>query len=357
MRDRVAWGVIGLGRIARTFARALAHSETGRLVAAGSRTAETARSFGREFRLDRCHGSYRDLIADPEVQAVYIATPHPFHAEPAILAAESGKHVLVEKPMAVNHPQAAAIVEAARRAGVFLAEAFMYRCHPQTARIAALLREGAIGEVRVIQATFSFQSDFDSASRAWNNGLAGGGILDVGCYPVSMARLVAGVAAGAGFADPVSVTGAGRLNDATGVDEHAVGALLFPGGTAATVATGVAVAQENVVRVFGSGGNLFVPNPWVHAREGGVTARLWLSRKGRRAPEEIVCDTPVTAFTAEADMAGRAILAGRSELPFPGMTWADSLGNMRTLDRWREAIGLVYEAEKAARPAAARSGP
>src|SRR5690606_25764497 len=134
------------------------------------------------------HASYEALLADPAVDAVYIATPHPMHARWAILAAEAGKHILCEKPLALNHGQAMAMVEAAVRHRVFFMEAFMYRCHPQTARLVELIQQGAIGQVRMIEGSFGYRAGFDPNSRVYNNDLAGGGILDVGCYPVSMAR-------------------------------------------------------------------------------------------------------------------------------------------------------------------------
>jgi predicted dehydrogenase/diketogulonate reductase-like aldo/keto reductase len=356
MGRTVNWGILGAGAIAKAFAWAAARTDCARIVAVGSRSQEKAGAFGDTWKIPNRHGSYEALLADPAVQAVYIATPHPQHAAWAIRAAEAGKHVLCEKPVAVNHPQAMAMIDAADEHGVFFMEAFMYRCHPQTRRLVELLRERAIGDVCIIQATFSFQAGFNAESRLWKNDLAGGGIMDVGCYPVSMSRLLAGAATGKDFADPLTVSGAGKLHDVTKVDAHAVGVLGFPGGIAAAVATGIGVGQENVVRVFGTEGSLFVPNPWVAAREGGTAARIVVSRRGQKDRQEIVCDTPVTSFTFEVETASKAILAGHKQPPAPAMTWADSLGNIKTLDRWREAVGLTYEMEKPGRvePAAGR---
>src|SRR5947209_4519922 len=156
MEQRLQWGILGTGRIAHIFARGLAASQTGVLIAIGSRTQASADAFGEGVGAVRRHGSYDGLLADPAVQAVYIATPHPMHAEWAIKAAEAGKHILCEKPLALNHAEAMAVIEAALRHDVFLMEAFMYRCHPQTAKLIELIRSGVIGSVRVIQVTFSF---------------------------------------------------------------------------------------------------------------------------------------------------------------------------------------------------------
>ena len=131
MSNKLAWGIIGTGNIAKTFAKGVAQSKTGRLIAVGSRSQASADKFGEEFKVPKRFASYEALLADPEVQAVYICTPHPMHAEWAIAAANAGKHILCEKPIGMNYPEAMAIVEAATRNNVFLMEAFMYRCHPQ----------------------------------------------------------------------------------------------------------------------------------------------------------------------------------------------------------------------------------
>jgi predicted dehydrogenase len=239
MSEKIRWGLLATGAIAEAFARGVKTSETGELVAVGSRTLGKAEAFGARFEISRCHGSYEELLADAEVDAVYVSTPHPQHAEWTIKAAEAGKHVLVEKPIGLNRYEAQAMFSAARENGVFLMEAYMYRCHPQTQRLVELLREQVIGQVSVIQATFSFQAGFDAQSRLWSNALAGGGIMDVGGYTTSIARLVAGAAQGKPFCDPISVTGAGHLHPETGVDAWAVGVLKFPGGIVASIATGV----------------------------------------------------------------------------------------------------------------------
>lgn len=343
--DRIRWGLLACGAIAKAFARGLAQSETGRLFAVASRDLAKAEAFGREFGAARCHGSYEALLADPEVEAVYISTPHPLHAEWAIRAAEAGKHLLVEKPLGINAAEAETIIETARERGVFLMEAYMYRCHPQTARLVALIREGAIGEVGAIQATFSFAAGFNPDGRLWNNALAGGGILDVGGYTTSISRLIAGAALGRPFAEPLSVAGAGHLHPQTGVDAWAAGVLKFEDGIIASLATGIGLAQENVVRVFGSRGRLLLPDPYVAHRQEAAAGRIVLHRAGTAAPEEIHVPAAATSFAFEADVCGRAIRAGRIEAEPPAMTWADTLGNLRAQEAWRTAVGLTYDAE------------
>ena len=178
---KLRWGILSTGNIARKFAKGVEASQSGESAAVGSRTMEKAESFGDEFGIENRYGSYYDLLASPDFEAVYIAPPHPFHAQWAIRAAECGKHILCEKPLTMNHAEAMAVVEAARENRVFLMEAFLYRCHPQTAKILEIIREGTIGEVRSIDASFSFHTKANLESRLLNHELGGGGILDVGC--------------------------------------------------------------------------------------------------------------------------------------------------------------------------------
>ncbi len=341
MTTTLAWGILGTGSIAKIFARGLSASRTGELVAVGSRTQVSADAFGDAFAVPKRYGSYEALLADSDVQAVYISTPHPLHAEWAIKAAEAGKHVLCEKPLTLNYPEAMAVIEAAQRHNVFLMEAFMYRCHPQTAKLVELIRDKAIGDVRVIQATFSFHSKFDPVSRLLSQEFGGGGILDVGCYCTSMARLIAGAATGHDFAEPLEVKGVAEIGADTRVDEYALASLKFPSGILAQLATGVQVAQENVVQIYGSEGYIVVPEPWMPSRDGSPST-LIVHRKDAQ-PQEIRIEVDRPLYTIEADTIA-TYLEQRQAAP-PAMTWDDSLGNMKTLDRWREEIGLIYDAE------------
>jgi len=341
MSDQLRWGIISTGRIAKQFAGALATARTGRLVAVGSRTREAGENFAREFGGIRAHASYEALLADPEVQAVYIGTPHDTHAELTIRAARAGKHVLCEKPLALNRADAARAVAAARAAGVFLMEAFMYRCHPQTAKLAELVRSGAIGEPRLLTAVFCFNRPVDPALRLFNRALGGGAILDIGCYPVSVARLVAGAATGRAFAEPVEFQATGRLHPAAQVDELAAATARFPGGLVAQLACGITTDREISVRVRGTTGTLELPVPF-HPGFIPGTARILVHRQDL-PPEEIDCSTPGNLYTLEADVVGDAVARGASEAA--PMSWDDSLGNMAVLDTWRAAVGVRYPGE------------
>ena len=342
----LSWGLLATGHIAHTFARDLPRSRTGRLVAVGSRAGESARRFGQEYGLaeDACHGSYAALLTDPRVEAVYLSTPHPQHAEWAIRAVEAGKHVLCEKPLTLNHAEARNVVAAARAHGVLLMEAFMYRCHPQMARVVEIVRSGTLGPVRLIEAAFSFRGNMDPAGRLLHAGLGGGGILDVGGYAMSGARLVAGAALGQDFAEPVEIYGAGRLGE-QGTDEHAVATLRFAGGIVAQIACGVAVNLPRVLRVHGEAGMLEVAEPWT-ASPHSEPAQLRLRRqdRGNTVVEEIVVTPTAPLYAMEADAFADALARGEREVP--AMRLDDTLGNMAALDRWRAAVGVVYPSEQ-----------
>ncbi len=339
MTERVKWGLLATGAIARTFASGVTKSQTGELLAAGSRTQEKADGFCKEFKIPRAYGSYDDLLADPDVQAVYISTPHPMHHKWCIQAIQAGKHVLVEKPIGMNHQEAKEMIDAARVHQVFLMEAYMTRCHPQIPKLIQLIRDGEIGEVRVINAVVSFDAGFNAKSRLWDKQLGGGAILDVGGYATTMARLIAGAAVGQPFADPIAVTGAGYLHPQTGADAWAVGTLAFENGIVATISCGVGVNQNSGVHVYGSKGRIHIPNA------GAQSVQFTVKRYGQKLPQEFEIATDVTNYTLEADVCGQAIQADLTQAPAPAMTWADSLGNMRTQDQWRKAIGLSYGVE------------
>jgi len=342
MSNALRWGILGAGRIAGTFARAVPLSATGTLYAIASRTQESADRFGDEYNVPKRYGSYEALLADPQVQAVYIANLHPGHAEWAIKAADAGKHILCEKPLTLNYSEALAVIEAAARNDVFLMEAFMYRCHPQTQKLVELLRAKTIGDVRTLQATFSFQGNFDPEARHIKNAKGGGGIMDVGCYCMSMARLVAGADQGQDFAEPLELKAVGHVGEISKSDEWTVASVKFPGDILAQLACAVQANQgENAVRIFGTEGSIYLPAPWIPGRDGGATS-IFVQRAGQEE-EELVIEPGRALYAIEADTVA-AHIASR-QAPSPAMMWKDTLGNMRALDWWRREIGMVYEAE------------
>lgn len=334
---KLRWGIIGTGGIAKKLAQAVGQSRTGLLVAVGSRSQETADAFGEEFGVERRYASYDELIADPGVEVVYNSLPNHMHAEWTIKCAQAGKHVLCEKPLASNIGQAMALIEAVRHGDVFMLEAFMYRCHPQTAKLVELVRAGAIGEVRIIQANFSYDMGVSLGNIRQQNGAAGGGVMDVGCYTMSMARLIAGAALGQDVAEPIEVKGCAHIGAESRVDEWATAAVRFPGGIVANLACGSRCAVQGSARIWGSEGSIEVPNPWFPS-EGEII----VTRTGTE-PEKIAVPAELPLYAIEVDKVAEHLAARQA--PSPCMTWEDSLGQQRALDMWRESIGLVFDEE------------
>ena len=216
------WGVMSAGGIAYVFCNAMRFTDSGQIRAIASRTQSRMDKLVNDFGIPRQYTSYEELLEDEEIDAIYIAIIHPLHAEWAIKCAEAGKHILVEKPISMNHAEAAAMVEAARENDVFLMEAFMYRCHPQIQRVVQLIQDGVIGDIHVVRATFGGQVGFNPQSRIYNHEMGGGGILDLGCYTASVVRLIAGAADGKLFLHPTVIKATGKVGP-TGVDHIAAG--------------------------------------------------------------------------------------------------------------------------------------
>ena len=333
------WGILGPGNIAQNFADGLAQAPSGVLVAIASSSAERRASFGERNKVsaEKRHVTYQALLADPEVDAIYISTPHPWHAEWAIKAMRAGKAVLLEKPAGMNAAEVVAVTEAAGQCGTFFMEAFMYRCHPQIARMLEIIANGEIGTLRHIRTTFGFAAKLNPASRLYDRNLGGGGILDVGGYPVSLARLVAGAAVGLKIAEPVTVKGAGIVGE-TGVDEVAYGLLAFAGGFTAEISCAVARQMENQAIITGDKGSILLLDPWVPGRNAGPSdAKIIVTVEGKSREEKI--NNPNQLFSFEAELASRAIAGGHRQAPYPAMTWADSIGNNTVLDQWRAELG------------------
>lgn len=341
MSTKLNWGILTTGWIARKFVTDLKQSRTGRFAAVGARKLEDAQKFAADFGGARAHGSYAALLADPEVQAVYIGTLHPHHLEWAVKAAEAGKHILCEKPLSLRLPDTQRIIDAARKHGVLLMEAFMYRCHPQTAKLVELVRDGTIGELRLIRASFNVARPFDAEHRLFKKELGGGAILDLGCYPVSFSRLLAGAARGGPFAEPVEFKATGRLHPVAQTDEYATASVKYPGDIIAELSCGSMTVHDIAARLYGTKGWIDVPTPFFPGLE-GRNGKFLLHRTGATAPEEFVFPSHgLGLYAHEADAVAAALARGEREVPYT--TWADSLGNAAMLDQWLAAVGMRYD--------------
>jgi predicted dehydrogenase len=335
MKEKVRFGVIGTGAIAGDLAISLQGSARCRIVNAVGSSPEKARAFAGRWGLPRSSATLDELLADREVDVVYIATPHPAHEAQALACIAAGKGVLCEKPFTMDAAGAARVIEAARARGVFLMEAFMYRCHPLMRELARRLQDGAIGRILHVRAEFGFRKRRDPTSRLYDVALGGGAILDVGCYPASFARLVAGIAVGRPFAEPTALAATGQLGP-TGADELASALLTFESGVTATLGTAIHHATGRSAMIFGEEGHIVVPDPWApESHRHGRKTSFGVHRDGHE-PQLVQFETDRDSYALEAELVADALPA--PEAPWPAMTWADTLGNMKLLDRWRAAL-------------------
>jgi xylose dehydrogenase (NAD/NADP) len=255
-------GVLSTARINDKLLAGAAPSDEVQVVAVASRSRERAQEYARAHGIERAHGSYEALLADEGVDAVYISLPNSLHVEWSINALRAGKHVLCEKPLDRDPAEVERAYDEAEAAGRLLAEAFMYRHHPQTLRVRALVEEGAIGPLRLVRASFSFRSRRAEDVRL-SRELAGGSLRDVGCYCVTASRFLAG--------EPELVYGQQALTE-SGVDGRFAGLLRFPGGVVSLIDCGITVEQQERLEVVGDAGSLVLRDPW-HCVEPGI--ELW----------------------------------------------------------------------------------
>lgn len=329
-RSELRWGVLGAGRIARQFVSEIDTSRTGILSGVASTELRRAAALA-EPRDAAAYGDYAALLADPDIDAVYIATLHPAHRDLIVAAAAAGKHVLCEKPLTVTASDAEIAVDAARSAGVVLVEAMMYRFQPQTERVRSVLSEGLIGRPLHVDVSCAFAAEFDSSDRLFDPAAGGGAILDVGCYAMSFARMVAGWALQNDAVEPESMLTGGHVA-ATGVDDWAVASLTFPGGLTASVRAGTRLGDSSEARIYGSEGHIHVPNPWVPGKD-GQTPRFTLTRAGDLEAQVFEC-AAAPLFGAEIDAVWEARARGEAGV----MSMQDSIATMRALDRWRASL-------------------
>ncbi len=321
----VRWGLLATGGIAESFARDLTLVPDASVVAVGSRTKESAERFGAKFDIPHRHGSYAELAADPEVDAIYVSTPHPGHHDATLLAISQGKAVLVEKPFAMDLAQAQAMVTAARSAGTFLMEAMWTRFLPHIERVRAVLASGVLGEIVYLTAEHGQWFPRDASHRLFAPSLGGGALLDLGIYPISFAHMVLG--------EPSAITA--RSTPAfTGVDATTSAIFDYPSGAHAVVTTSLAAASDNPAAIYGTEARLeidgwfYTPGGFtVTAHDGTVLERFDTPPAGRGKQYEAI-------------EVGRCMDAGLLESPV--LPLAETLAIMGTLDEIRRQIGLTY---------------
>jgi predicted dehydrogenase len=334
----IRWGILGTGHIAKRFHASLQAEKDSSLIAVASRTLARAQEFQASFPVEKSHGTYDALLEDESIEAVYLALPNHLHSEWVLKAIQHGKHVLCEKPITANAQEAEALFDAARSSNVCLMEGFLYRYHPQTEALVQLLKQGVIGDVQRFQMDFSFDMGLDYGNIRLSRAFAGGSIMDVGCYCVSMARLLAGAAVQKPFLEPTQVRGLGLIDPRSGVDLWAAATLHFETGLEAVLTCSTQTVGEKKLRIFGSNGMILVENPWKPQPSDTMQIRYFSDSFSETPLESIQHGATLNAFQYEVRYFQSCIRNHQQEATSPGMSWADSLGNMRVLDAWRENL-------------------
>ncbi len=307
----VRWGILSTARINDLVLAGARKSDRVQMVAVGSRDRARAEAYAHGHGLERAHGSYQELVDDPEIEAVYISLPNAFHAEWSIRALRAGKHVLCEKPLTRHAHEAEEAFDVAEHEGRLLMEGFMWRHNPQVRRLEGLIADGAVGDVGLIRAVHSFTADDPRDIRLLTE-LDGGSLMDVGCYCVHAARHLAG--------EPERVYGE-PVRNADGVDVRFAATMLFPGGVVAQLSSGLDVPEIHELEVVGEAGSLFLSDPW----HGWVAPRIEVRREA--GSEEIRLE-PTDPYLLELENLSDAIL-GETE---PLLGRADAVGQAKALE-------------------------
>lgn len=318
------WGVLGTGFIADFFLGGLSATPHARATAVASRRAETADAFADKWGIGRRHSGRKALAEDDEVDIAYIATPHPDHHSSALALLRAGKHVLCEKPLAMNARQAAEMAEAARGSGRFLMEGLWTRFFPVWHEVDRLLADGAIGELRSLHADFGINLAYDPGHRLFAPGLGGGALLDLGIYPVALASRYLGELTVAGAAARMAPNGV--------VDAHTSAVATGSDGAVATLSCGSQEPLANRAVLTGSTGRIEVERFW-------CPTEFSLHRDGRE-PEAVAFPNRANGMEYEIEEVAARINAGEQESPL--MPWSESLRIARTLDEIRALTGVVY---------------
>ncbi|MFB7495405.1 Gfo/Idh/MocA family protein [Streptomyces sp. NPDC056161] len=329
----VRWGILATGGIAASFAAALVDLPDAEIVAVASRTEESARAFAERFGIPRAYGDWESLARDEDIDVVYVATPHAAHRAAAGLCLAAGRNVLCEKAFTLNAHEAGELLALAREHGRFLMEAMWMYCNPLVRRLKALVDDGAIGDVRTVQADFGLSGPFPPAHRLRDPAQGGGALLDLGVYPVSFAHLLLG--------EPTGLDARAVLSP-EGVDLQTGALLSWDGGALASVHCSIVGGTAVAASVTGSQGRIDIPDGFFNPE------RFVLHRAGRD-PEEFVLDAadgPRNTLRHEAAEVMRALRAGERESPLVPLS--GTLAVMRTLDTIRERVGVRYPGEAVA---------
>lgn len=324
----IKWGIIGAGNIASKFATALVAMENVELTAIASRNLKKAEEFAQRFQIKKAYGSYEELAKDPEIDVVYIATPHTEHKDNSALCIRNRKAVLCEKPFTINNRETEYLMSLAKEKNVFLMEAMWTKFLPVNAIVKSWITEKKIGEVRYIRASFGFYSDFDPNSRLYNPNTAGGALLDVGIYPIAYVIYLLDKLPEQIVSDAVI----GRTN----VDEQNVISMRFEGGILADLSSAIIADTGSDAVIVGDQGKIVVPEFWKAEKAERFNA------KGQLV-ETYTLSHPINGYEYEAEEVNRCLREGRIESNINPLQ--STLEIMKLMDQIREQWGLKYPQE------------
>jgi dihydrodiol dehydrogenase / D-xylose 1-dehydrogenase (NADP) len=322
------WGIIGTGNIAKIFARDMPYAPGAELVAVGSRNQATADAFGDMFNVPRRYGSYEGLIDDPEVDVVYVATPHPAHHDVTIALLNAGKHVLCEKPFAMNTAEAREMIDAARANNRFLMEAMWTRFRPAMVKVREFIQGGEIGEVQYLTANMGWNNPFDPEFRLYNKELGGSALLDAGVYAVSFAHMVLG--------EPDQIVSVATLGE-TGVDENCMITTHYPGGAVANAGITVRANSRNLAMIAGTQGSILMDHDWHRP------STFTIFRNGKD-PEFFDCSHEGTGYQFEMLEVMRCIREGKTEHPV--MPLDETLQIQAIMEKVIKDWGVTYPTDR-----------
>ena len=334
------WGIAGTGMIARAFAASIKDSKNSKLKYVASRSEDNSSRFAKKYDCEAVTG-YEKLLSLDDCEAVYIATPHTQHFELALKALQKGKAVLCEKPMTMNSTEAMILIEASRKNNALFMEAFMYRTHPQTQKIREIINDFFLEEPLEIEASFGFEANVPDEHRLVNPELGGGSILDIGCYPMSMSRMIIGIQEGKDFSNPINLEAKGILSN-NKIDLYAEAKLDFANGSKATISSSINKALQNKVIIKNKETKLEVFEPWRCGEDIGRKSSMTLTHDGKK--EDIHFNESIGIFTFEIDHFSDVFLTDSLESNL--VSHADSHGNMIWLDAWRKSIGVFYAEDR-----------
>lgn len=328
MENKIRWGILAPGTIANQFVKGLKHLEDADVVAVGSRSLERAKVFADKYDIKKAYGSYEELVNDPDVDVIYVATPHPAHKKCALLCLKAGKAVLCEKPVTVNYSQAKEVIDYARKSKIFFMEAMWTRFLPVTLKVKELLSQGVIGDIRILKADFGFRTDWNPEGRLLNPELGGGALLDVGIYLCSYASMIYGV-------QPTEIKSIAHIGT-TGVDEQFSMLFGYKEGKMAQLTGAVRTKTTEDVWIFGTEGYIHLPDFW-HGKS------LELCVEGKEI-EHYEIPYEATGYNYEASEVMNCLRTGKLESET--MPLNESLDIMNTMDTIRKQWGLKYPFEK-----------